>query len=88
MDKDTIKWAENRLDLKTKAVKPSLQPGGSGSLSSVLGPISFNIFIDNLHDEVGVTLSWFAGDTRQGCSKLERKGCWQRDLDRLEKWLT
>lgn len=32
MNKDIIKWTENRLDLKNKVVKRSLQPGGSGYL--------------------------------------------------------
>ena len=54
---------------------------------SVLGPMLFNIFVDDLDRGIDSSLSKFSDDTKLSVTvnKTKRKHDIQRDLDKLEK---
>ncbi|KAF7247973.1 RNA-directed DNA polymerase from mobile element jockey [Varanus komodoensis] len=92
LDGKTIRWIQNWLNQSRVLINGTfsnwMEVSSGMPQGSVLGPVLFNIFINDLDEEVQGKIIKFADDTKLGriANTLEDRMKIQGDLDKFERW--
>ncbi|RMC15837.1 hypothetical protein DUI87_08041 [Hirundo rustica rustica] len=93
LDRSTLCWVRNWLDGRAQRVVVNGAASSWGQspvvyLGGLLGPVLFNIFIDDMDDGIESFISKFAHDTKLGAciDLLEGRRALLRDLEQLDGW--
>ncbi|KAJ7410013.1 hypothetical protein WISP_111220 [Willisornis vidua] len=94
LDKCIVQWVSNCLTGQAQEVTVNGVTLGWQSVTSrvlqgsILGPVVFNIFINNLDAELEGIMSKFVDDTKLGgaVDSLKEREALQGDLDKIEVW--
>lgn len=94
VDKRTVRWIQNWLSDRTQRVVINGCTSNWKNVSSgvpqgsVLGPVLFNVFINDLDEGIEGKLIKFADDTKLGdvANTKQDRDRIQKDLDKLQQW--
>ncbi|KAK4814694.1 LOW QUALITY PROTEIN: hypothetical protein QYF61_025520 [Mycteria americana] len=88
LDRHAFHWVKHRLDgwAQRVVVKGVQSVGGRSQAGSVLGPVLFNTFINDLDEGIECTLTKQHQSGGRSVDLLNGRKALQRDRDRLHRW--
>ncbi|KAK4814697.1 LOW QUALITY PROTEIN: hypothetical protein QYF61_025523 [Mycteria americana] len=88
LDRHALHWVKHQLDgwAQIVVVKGVQSVGGRSQAGSVLGPVLFNTFINDLDEGIECTITKQHQSGGRSVDLLKGRKALQRDLNRLHRW--